>query len=194
MDEREVARFLVDLHACALPVDLVPSGLVPIAKAAEKAKASSVEIVHLVLGGFLSNVVRRRDLDGYEAVHVDPGEIRTRMAESMSGMSASAAFGQLKIPRATGWALVDRDDDLRLVPSIIEGPSGRHRIYRFQGEVVGAFASEFTTVARVANKLAVETSVVLSRLRQAGMKPVLKREEIGIDLYRTADLPEFELA
>ncbi|MEH6787990.1 MAG: hypothetical protein V7673_11775, partial [Paracoccus sp. (in: a-proteobacteria)] len=70
----------------------------------------------------------------------------------------------------------------------------RHRIFRFQEEVVAAFASEFTTVARVANKFAVETSVVISRLRQARMKPVLKRDEIGIDLYRTADLPEFELA
>jgi len=193
VDDREIARFLSTMKACANPVDILPAGLVPISKAAEKAKASCVEIMHLVLGGFLSSVVRREDIEGYAAVHVDPDEVRTRIDACMPGLSASAAFARLKIPKSTGWALVDRDDEFRLEPLVIEGRSGTHRYYRFREEVVAAFEAKFTTAARVANHHDVRVASAFSHFKRNGISPVLRRKEIGIDLYRASEVQELEM-
>ncbi|WP_185804368.1 hypothetical protein [Pontivivens nitratireducens] len=51
IDNRDIERFLSALHASAQSVDMAADGMVTIAKAAEKAKLSCIEIVHLVLGG-----------------------------------------------------------------------------------------------------------------------------------------------
>lgn len=194
VDKTEIGRFLDALHARAYPVEVVPPGLVTIAKAAEKAKAPSVEIVHLVLCGFLENVARRRDVDGYAAILVDPDEVRIQIGARMRDLSASSAFARLKLPKSTGWTLVLREDEPRLQPDVVEGENGLHRFYRFTEKSVSAFMSEFTTVARIADEGEIWGEAVASRLKKARVRPALARREVGVDLYRVAEIPEFEPA
>ncbi|MCA1775053.1 MAG: hypothetical protein LC676_05430 [Loktanella sp.] len=194
VDIREIERFLGSLHADARPVDIVPTGMVPIAKAAEKAKLLSVEIVHLILGGFLKNVVRLRDVMGYSAILVDPEEVRIVSRAVLVGMSASAAFGCLQIPKATGWALVERPHGPKLDSLLIEARTSQHRIYRFEEETVAAFKSEFTTAPRIASKFDVQKQVAIGLLKKAGVRPTLDYREVGMNFYCTADISGLEPA
>lgn len=192
--EDAVAKLLADLHAPARLVATVPSGMVTISKAAEKAKAQSVEIMHLILGGFLENVARLQDVHGIAAVLVNTAEVRTALAAHMPGLSATTVFGKLRVPKATGWALVEREDAPRLPSQVIEGRDGRHRFVRFDAGEAASFMSEFTTVVRIANAHDLERKDVVSRLRARGVRPAIGRTEVGVDFYQVADLPEFEPA
>ncbi|MCF7697812.1 hypothetical protein [Loktanella sp. M215] len=169
--------------------------MVPIAKAAEKAKLLCVEIVHLILGGFLENVARLTKVHGCSSIlvdPVDPVEVRARSRAVLAGMSAFQAFGSLKIPRASGWALAERHEGPRLNPLVIESPNTCHRIHRFTGETVAAFVSEFTTDVRIANMYDLPKNVVISQLKRARVRTVVPYAEIGIYLYRASNIPEME--
>ncbi len=109
-------------------------------------------------------------------------------------MSATAAFGRLKIPKATGWALTERRSGPRLDPVVIGGRNGQHRIYRFSEKIVTDFMSEFTTAARLATQYDVQKRVAITHLKKARVRPALDYAETGIAFYRADDIPDFELA
>lgn len=189
VDNREVARFLETLQAEARHVDTAPHGMVSIPKAAEKAKLLSVEIVHLILGGFLQNIARLNGLHGYSGVLVDPTEVRRQSEAVLAGMSAFTAFSRLKIPKATGWTLVERRSGPHLDPMVIDGLNGRHRIYRFSEETVEGFLAEFTTEARVATQCDIQRCFAVAHLKKAGVRPALHFAEAGMNFYRVAEIP-----
>ncbi|MGB3627603.1 MAG: hypothetical protein WA989_17370 [Henriciella sp.] len=190
--DRDIARFLERLHARARVVGEAPVGMVSIAKAAEKAKMTCIEILHLVLGGFAQKAIRLDGIEGYDAIYVDPIELRAQKAMHLPGMSASDAFGKLKLPKPSGWDLAHRQAEPRLAPIIVEGMDGQHRFFRFDEKCVAFFASKYTTEPRIANSNEIEVKDVQARLKRRGVRPVLGKIEIGIDLYRTADIPSFE--
>ncbi|MDT0683107.1 TniQ family protein [Roseicyclus sp. F158] len=192
--EDAVAKLIADLHAPARPVATVPSGMVTISKAAEKSRALCIEIIHLILGGFLENIARLQGVHGIAAVLVDPAEVRAAVAAHMPGLSANTVFGKLRIPKATGWALVDRQVAPRLPSTVIEGRGGRHRFHRFDAREVVSFMSEFTTAVRIANEHDLEREDVISRLKSRGVRPVVSQSEVGVDFYKVARLPEFSTA
>ena len=194
VDSQKIERFLASLVADARSVDAAPIGMVPIAKAAEKAKLLCVEIVHLILGGFLENVARLTKVHGCSSILVDPVEVRLQSRAVLAGMSAFQAFGSLKIPRTSGWALAERHDGPRLDPLVIKSPNTCHLIHRFTCETVAAFVSEFTTDVRVANMYDLPKNVVVSQLKRARVRTVIPYAEIGIYLYRASDIPEMETA
>jgi hypothetical protein len=97
-DGEHVAEFLRRLRERAEPAAAKPTGFVPIAKAAEKAKVPCIDIVHLILGGFLENVVRLAGNEGYSAVLVDAVEVKKVTKSVMIGMSAADAFEALAVP------------------------------------------------------------------------------------------------
>jgi hypothetical protein len=192
VDNLEIERFLEALRAKAMPVEAAPGRMVPISKAAEKAKCPCVEIVHLILGGFLANVVRLRDVHGYAAVLVDPDEVRQQIQVVMQDLPASTAFGRLKIPKSTGWTLASRSEGPRLPVQVVEGKDGGHRIYRFTEEAVEAFMAEFTTPARIANQHGEPIGIIMNRLKRAGVRPVMTRREVGIDFFRVSETSVLE--
>lgn len=193
VDNREIKRFLEALRAAARPVDIEPKGMVSIAKAAEKAKLLSVEIVQLILRGFLEYLARLRDGDGYSAILVDPSEVRKQSNTVLAGMCASAAFGRLKIPKATGWALVNRRYGPGLDPMVIDGRTGQHQFFRFSEETDAAFFAEFTTEARFATNQSLDRRVVVSHLNRARVRPALDAFEFGVNIYRAAQMHELGL-
>lgn len=189
---QDIERFLAALHNSARPVSMAFAGMVSIAKAAEKAKLSCIEIVHLVLGGFLQNVMRLEDVEGYAAILIDPVEMRSTKAQHLPGISGSDAFARLKLPRSAGWELVHRKESPRLQPIVIDGRNSKHRFFRFNEDQVAAFASEYTTEIRVANANGIEKKDVVKRLKMRRVRPVLDRVDIGLNLYRAQDIPTFE--
>lgn len=190
VDAREVTAFLEKLHACSEVVQTVPPGLVPISKAAEKAKATSVDVVHLVLGGFLTKVVRAAHASGVAAIHVDPDEVRAEIGICKEGLSAHEVFGRLNVSRSAGWALVLREDEPRLPSTIVVGRNGVHRFHRFREEDVASFMARFATVPRIANNRGCGTKELFDHLNRTRARPVIHRHEIGMDLYRIDQFPK----
>ena len=190
VDNRNISRLIAALHADARPVDAVPAGMVPISKAAEKAKCLCVDIVHLILGGFLDTIVRRRDFEGCAALFVDPAEVRAQIAAVMTGLSGSKVFGRLSIPTETGWALVLAEGGPHIRPMIIDGKNGRHRIYRFEETTVAAFQSAFTTPTWLANRHDLPIGIVINQLKQSRIRPAMSRAHCGMDFYQLSRLPE----
>ncbi|MRX50295.1 hypothetical protein GI374_07505 [Paracoccus sp. S-4012] len=188
VDGRQVEAFLATFGKDARRVDTPPEGFLTISKAAEKAGVPCYAIVHLILGGFLDGVARLAQVEGYSGILVDPNEVRAQAHRFQQGLSPGEAFGKLKVPKDTGWALVHREGEVALKPLVTIGPSG-HRFYRFDEAEVSGFARRFTTEIRIANGLEVQCNEVVSRLKKDRIRPVLARREIGLDLYRTADLP-----
>ena len=87
-----------------------------------------------------------------------------------------------------------RKDALRLQSQIVEGKNGGHRIYRFTEGAVAGFMSEFTTPARIANRHDLQIGVLINQLKRCRVRPVLARQDVGIDFFRQAEIPELEAA
>ena len=194
VDAREVAAFLEKLHACADIIDTVPPEMVPISKAAEKAKATSVDILHLVLGGFITRVVRLAHTSGIAAIHVDPDEVRAEIGICKQGLSASEVFERLNVSRSAGWALVLREDEPRIPSTIVVGRNGVHQFHRFCEDDVATFMARFATVPQIANIQNCGTSKLLDHLKKTRARPVIHRHEIGMDLYRIDQFPAPKVA
>lgn len=186
VDARQIASFLAALHAAARPAAEVPDGMVPIAKAAEKASAPSAEIVHLILGGFLSRVMRFEGEKGLAAIRIDPAEVRHVLPRVMVGLSPAEAAARLMLPVQSIWALAGA----ALPKDEIHCPNSRHRILRFREEDVAIFRDTYVTGTRIANDLAIERKAAAARLKAARVRPAFSQGQIGIDLYRIDDLPE----
>ncbi|WP_353346886.1 TniQ family protein, partial [Aquicoccus sp. SU-CL01552] len=75
VDREDLAGLVGRLHAKAVEVDGADDALVPISKAAEKARVQAISVVHMILGGFLERVVRVAAQKGVGALRVDPEEI-----------------------------------------------------------------------------------------------------------------------
>ncbi|MCF3595737.1 TniQ family protein [Rhodobacteraceae bacterium LMO-12] len=186
IDADEVNGLLKRIQSEANPVRQLAEGMVDIGTAAMKSKAPAIQIVHLILGGFLSKAVRLHGLDGFAAIYVDPVETKSVVSDVMDGLSPAEAFGRIRVPVASGWELVKEG----LLPAV-EIPSKRddHVIYRFRPEDVDAFLAEFTTEAWIGNALDMSLSDLKPEMKAAGVKPFLRKTEIGIRIFRRCDLP-----
>ncbi|MEE4119923.1 MAG: hypothetical protein V2I65_12980 [Paracoccaceae bacterium] len=168
-----------------------PDGFVSISKAANKVSAPAVDILHLILGGFLREVVRIETEEGIAALRVDPAEIRPLLAEVMTGLSPQQAFAALKIPRAAGWTLTMPDPGTPRLDCIrVPCPDRTHEIVRFRPEDVAAFKSRYTTVARIAEIHDLQIRTVWSSLKRNRVRPIVRKGDCGIELVQTEDLPE----
>lgn len=184
VDAEHVRHFLERIRAAAPAVAVVPTGLVPIAKASEKAKRPAVEIVQLILGGFLSHVVRLEGAEGLAALRVDAGEVKSVIKDVMVGMSPAEAFGDLRVPNRAGWALVERGE-LSAIP--INCPNRAHRIHRFRHEEVRAASDRLVSAVRIAEPLGRSARNVEWEFRQKRVRPAFPKADIGINLYFAAD-------
>ena len=191
VDERSIREFLGALKAEARSVDELPTGMVSICKAAEKVKAPCVDIVHLILGGFLSNVTELDGIGGYSAIHVDPTEVGRVLRENLPGSSPSQAASRVGIPAHTVWALIGEDNgSAATIPSVrIAGRAGQHVVRRVKLEDLAQFRNEYVSPGDIANQLEIGRGVVERRLRHHRIRPAFSRSQIGMDLYRRAELP-----
>ncbi|WP_051203053.1 hypothetical protein [Sediminimonas qiaohouensis] len=188
VDCGEVAMLVGKLHARAVALVAETDELVPVSKAAEKAKVPAVTVLHMILGGFLDRVFRLVGQNGIAALRVDPVEVKQHSAFCTPGLSPSEAFRALKIPREVGWCLVERcPKEVSLAVNWVACPLGDHRIPRFDPAVVADFKSRFTHPARIAEKFDLQNGEVFGRLIRSGVRPVVTRSDIGVDFYRVSD-------
>ncbi|AEI92444.1 hypothetical protein RLO149_c004150 [Roseobacter litoralis Och 149] len=189
VDREEVAMLVGRLHARAVEVEVADCELVPVSKAAEKAKVPAVSVVHLILGGFLERVVRLAGQKGIGGLLMDPAEVKLHASAFTTSLSPTGAFGALKIPREVGWNLVDQNsEDVSLPVAYVFGPNGEHRIPQFDLAVVSDFMARFIHSARITEQYGLQVREVVSRLKRRGIFPVLLRAEIGEDFYRFSEL------
>lgn len=184
VDCEEIAMLVGKLHARAVKLDAETDELVPISKAAEKAKVPAVTVVHMVLGGFLGSVFHLAGQGGVSALRVDPVEVKQHTKICTEGLSPMAAFGALKIPKDVGWRLVDRfPEELSLAVDWIAGPDDAHRIPRLNPEVVADFKRNFIHPARIAEQHGLKVREIVGLLKRRGIRPALTKAEIGVDFY-----------
>ncbi len=105
IDAEEVDGLLKRIQSVANPVRNLPKGLVDIATAAMKSKAPAVEVIHLILGGFLSNIVRLDGMDGFEGIHIDPAETKSIVFGIMDGLSPSGSLRANSRPGRIGMGI-----------------------------------------------------------------------------------------
>lgn len=150
VDQEEIAMLVGKLQAKAVLNDQPSAGMVPISKAAEKAKVPAVTVVHLILGGFLDRVACVDGQKGVGAILVDPDEVKRQKTTVAEGTSSMEAFAALKIPKEVGWRLVDQHHEpVELGVFEIVGPDQDHKIWRFDPDSVSRFKATFTTPARL---------------------------------------------
>jgi hypothetical protein len=96
------------------------------------------------------------------------------------------------MPPASVWALVDEPEEETAIPAIsIEGENASYRFHRFRREDLEALKAVFATVPQIAEQAGHEFKLdeIGRRLNIAGVKPVFRKRDLGIQLYRIADLP-----
>lgn len=191
VDQHDVDTFLAALKARARMVDTLPAGYVPIAKAAEKVKAPSVDIVHLILGGYLEKIVSHSGMNGYAAIHVEPSEVYRAISEVLSGVAPSLVAAKVGIPVETAWALIDDDGiSLPALPStVIRTRTGQHVIRRVTLDDFEQFRAQYLTPGDIANFLDTARIFVERDLRRYRVPSAYSTAQIGVDLYRMEDLP-----
>ncbi|WP_249219164.1 hypothetical protein [Loktanella sp. SALINAS62] len=191
VDRRDIDAFLSALMVRARLVDALPLGYVPIAEAAKKVKVPCVDIVHLVLGGFLEKVVSPRDLDGYAAIHVQPSELAQVIGKVLTGFAPSQAAAKIGFPAETFWALIDENGETPAeLPSVTVQPrAGHHIIRRVDLDDFTRFRAQFVKSSDIANHLEVPRALVERDLRRYRVPSAYSAAQIGVALYRVEDLP-----
>ncbi|WP_220083993.1 hypothetical protein [Roseovarius marisflavi] len=188
-DREEIAMLVGKLHAKAVELSAEVDGLVPVSKAAEKAKVPGITVVHMILGGFLKRVFRLAGQDGVGALRVDPAEVKQHRISCTEGLSPMEAFASLKISRNIGWCLVDRcPDEVGLAVNWIIGPDEDHRIPWFDPAVVADFKARLTHPVRIAERHGIQIGEVVGRLKRRRVRPELSESEVGENFYRIRDL------
>lgn len=189
VDRDEIAVLVGKLHAKAVELNAETVGLVPISKAAEKAKVPAVTVVHMILGGFLERVFRLAGEDGIAALRVDPSEIKRHRAICLKGLSPMEAFASLKISKTIGWCLVERSpEEVSLAVHWIVCPEKTHRIPWFDPAVVADFKARFIHPARIAEQQGLQVEEVARMLKRRRVRPAATEADVGEDFYRTCDL------
>ena len=191
IDTLEIDELLRLMGQRSKPVTNLPAGMVDLATAAMKSRAPAVEIVHLILGGFLSNVVNVEGLAGFDAIHVDPTEIKEAVARVLVGLSPEEAFIRLGIPLVSGWELANASPDGVHLPTFdIRAKHGDHVIRRFLADDIDAFLAEYTTEKRIGIALEIGQRELKGLMKAARAKPICLKTEIGIRIFKRKDLPK----
>ncbi|WP_375691721.1 TniQ family protein [Pseudooceanicola sp. LIPI14-2-Ac024] len=186
VDERDVDALLARVEAAAVPVEAVPADMVDLAIGAMKSRVPACEIVHLILAGKLSKVVRVAGTPGFAAIHVDAAETKAVAAETLVGLSPAKAFGAVPLPDSSGWELIRRGyisvDEVR--------GDGDHVIQRIRPEAIEAFLAEFTTETIIGKALGMGGEELKAEMKRARAKVHLRKRDIGIRIFRRSELPE----
>lgn len=189
VDREEIAMLVGRLQAKSTELNAEAAALVPISKAAEKAKVPAITVLHMILGGFVERVFRLKGQEGISALRVDPLEVKQHVAACTTGLQPAVAFGALKIPRDVGWRLVDRSPQVvSLTVNWVVGTDASHQIPRFDPVLIADFKARFTHPARIAQLYDLQIGEVVRRLRRRNILPVLAKSEIGLDFYQHNDL------
>jgi hypothetical protein len=87
IDSRSVQKVVWHLKKNFKQTDKLVVGMKPLAKTAEKCRIRLKFILELLFGGHLTKVVRLAGQDGFEAIHIDPAEVRTVLESPPLGLS-----------------------------------------------------------------------------------------------------------
>ncbi|WP_116599989.1 TniQ family protein [Primorskyibacter marinus] len=186
VDCEEIAMLVGKLHARAVKLDTETDQLVPISKAAEKAKVPAVIVVHMILGGMLERLFYMVDEQGIAALRVDPAEVKEKASSLPSEHSIVEAAVLLKLPLQTVWRLLDRHpEEVSMQISWIDCPSQDHCIPRIPLKEIANFKARYIQPSRIAEQYGLRVCVVESLLKRRGIKPVLSEKKVGVDFYRT---------
>jgi hypothetical protein len=87
IDSRSVQKVVWHLKKNFKQTHELAAGMKPVAKTAEKCRIRLKVILELLFGGHLTKVVRLAGHDGFEAIRIDPAEVRTVLESPPPGLS-----------------------------------------------------------------------------------------------------------
>lgn len=192
VDRKDVDDLLASLARRTTPVAQPPGGMYPIAKAAEKCRRTSADILRDILEDTGAQVFQVRTIHGIAGLHVNPSDFMDHDAPPPVGLGLSEAFQRLGVPHKVGQALVaDREEGALLRTTRIAAPSaGRKDMVRVLEEDLAAFRSVYATHGHLCQETGLHHRQVTTRLALIGVSLAHDPEDIGTRLYRRSDLPE----
>jgi len=190
VDHAEIDDFLDRLNSASRRVPKEPVDLVSVRKAAEKAKRPASSVLHLVLGGYLDDVVRLEATGGIDALRVNPEEVKAAVGKISVGMSIGDACRRLHIPIDAGWSLVDRGE---LPVTRIQSPNGQHFVTRCRFEDVNDLGERLVNAGRIAPLLDIPATEIEAKLRNHRVKPAFRWADVGTNLFHRDDVKKFFL-
>ncbi len=181
----DITTLLARLERDFEPVSDAADHLVPLAKASEKTRLRMTKILELAFSGRLRGARRLEGAKGFEAILVDPMEIKRLLEMPRPGMPASLAFMMLGVtPVAGKHLLADRDDGPCLVS---EQDAADPWI---TPEAMAAFRRDFVIGKRLSLETGLKSGAVDRILKEYGVRPMFDPRRIGATIYRRSDLPE----
>jgi hypothetical protein len=129
-------------------------------------------------------------MQGYAAVHVDPVEVGAKLDKHLPGLPIAVVGAKMHLPIRSVWALFeDREGGALLETMVFGAPNGQHVFRGVMPDVIERFQKTYATTARIAAILNVSRILIERELRSARLRPSIPFADVGVDLYRTDDLP-----
>lgn len=191
VDRRDVETLLAALDR-RLPVMAGErKGMHGISRAAELSRVTVDIILPKLFDGSLKRVGRIPAVDGLAAVRLDPDELTPFAPERPRGCSHTEAFKLLKLPLKVGHAiLADRPGGAMLRSHRVPASAWSLTGIWLMPEDIEEFRSVYATHGNLCSESGLHHQEVTRRLRRLGVPTVVDPGEIGIRVYRRADLPE----
>jgi len=189
VDQLDVDRLMEDLQRRLPVIDGERAGMHPLSRAAEFSKVTLEVILPKLFDGTLRNVVRVAGVDGLAAVRLDPEELARFAKVRPLGYGPSEAFKLLKVPLAVGRALLaDRPGGpllrSRRVPVSAFAMSG---IWLMPQDLAD-FSRDYATHGHLCMETGLHHLELTRALKKMGVEPVVDPKEIGVRVYRWADI------
>lgn len=190
----EVEQFLDRLHAACPEGPEVPTSFITIAKAAERSKRATADILALLLAGGIPGAVRKTGEMGVAAIRLPPDEIpKPPTAADPSLVGLTQLCLEMGLSHAEARRLLALDPEAPLLPhrdGDTSGTSRRRSRLLFRREDIDAFKAEYATLSALCRETGRHHQTVLRILTLAGVRPVADPRNLGFMLFRRADIPQ----
>jgi hypothetical protein len=184
----DVEALLDALHARAPEIPSVPDETVSIAKAAEKTRRSSAEILRLLLEGDFPGAVRPKGTRGIKAIRISVDVLPVQIPAERPGIGVTAFFKDLGLSHAEGARLIALSTTVPLLRPVSDGGRTSRRA-RLRADDVQVFKTTYVTLSQLCRATGRHHQTVARSLFRAEVKPALDPKLLGFDLYRRADIP-----
>ena len=190
VDRAQVDRFLDRLSEAAPEVAVAPDGYVPLEKAAERSRSTSVTLLRGILDGSVAGAVSVAGARGIKALRVPRESLPAPARTHESRLPICAVFARLRLSHAAGEALLAaRDDTGAPFLAVEEIKRGRRRVRLVRLEDLDAFTARFATIAQLCRETGQHHQTLRRDLDKRGVSPALHVPRLRLRLYRRADLP-----
>ncbi|RAP40404.1 hypothetical protein BYZ73_15090 [Rhodovulum viride] len=189
IDRREVEELMADLKRRLPVIRREPEGRHGLARTAELSRVTLDVILPALFDGKLTSAARLAGQNGLAAVRLDPVELARFATVRPLGYGPSEAFKILKVSLRVGRALLAERPGGPLLRSrrVPVSAFARAGIWLMPQDLAD-FQCEYATHGNLCMETGLHHMELSHALKKMGVEPVVDPEEIGVRVYRWADI------